>query len=198
MPAFARRLVLRSPQTMRLFTAITLPPDVVAALTALIGRLRPTARIHWSPAANLHITTKFIGEWPKERLDELSAALQALPAREPIPIEVRGLGFFPNPHAPRVFWAAVHAGPELATLAQLTDQATELLGVAAEKRPFSPHLTLARIKEPTPLQPLRQAIASLPDADFGSFTADRFHLYLSQLHPTGSVYTKLSEYSFRK
>jgi 2'-5' RNA ligase len=183
---------------MRLFTAITLPQDVIAALAELIYQLRPVARIHWSPASNLHITTKFIGEWPKERLDELTAALKALPAREPIPIAVRGLGFFPNPHSPRVFWAAVHAGPELATLARLTDQALESLGVPPEKRPFSPHLTLARITEPVPLQALRQAIASLPATDFGAFAADRFHLYLSQLNPGGSVYTKLSDYAFRK
>jgi 2'-5' RNA ligase len=183
---------------MRLFTAITLPQDVIAALTRLIDQLRPAARIHWSPASNLHITTKFIGEWPQERLGELTAALESLPAREPIPIEVRGLGFFPNPHSPRVFWAAVHAGPELAALARLTDQALERLGVPAEKRPFSPHLTLARIKEPVPLQALRQAIASLPTTDFGAFTAGRFHLYLSQLNPGGSVYTKLSDYPFRR
>jgi 2'-5' RNA ligase len=175
-----------------------LPQDVVAALTRLIEQLRPAARIHWSPAANLHITTKFIGEWPAERLDELNIALQKMAAREPIPIEVRGLGFFPNPHSPRVFWAAVHAGPELATLAQLTDQTLHALGVPAETRPFSPHLTLARIKEPVPLQALRQTIASLPSTDFGAFTADRFHLYLSQLNPKGSVYTRLSEYAFRK
>ena len=183
---------------MRLFTAITLPQDVVAALTRLIDQLRPAARIHWSPAANLHITTKFIGEWPKERLDELTVALQKIGPREPIPIEVRGLGFFPNPHAPRVFWAAVHAGPELATLARQTDEALHALGIPAETRPFSPHLTLARIKEPVPLQALRQAIANLPATDFGAFTADRFHLYLSELNPKGSVYTKLSDYSFRK
>jgi RNA 2',3'-cyclic 3'-phosphodiesterase len=183
---------------MRLFTAITLPQDVAGSLSQLIERLRPAARVHWSPASNLHLTTKFIGEWPKQRLDELNIALQRLPGREPIPIEVRGLGFFPNPHSPRVFWAAVHAGPELETLARITDQALQPLGVPAEQRPFSPHLTLARIKDPVPLQALRQAIASLPATDFGAFVADRFHLYSSQLNPGGSVYTRLSEYSFRK
>ena len=111
---------------MRLFTAIDLPDDLVATLAGVVEKLRPTAKIKWSPKENLHITTKFIGEWPKERLDELTAALKALPAREPIPIAVRGLGFFPNPHSPRVFWAAVHAGPELATLARLTDQALDV------------------------------------------------------------------------
>jgi RNA 2',3'-cyclic 3'-phosphodiesterase len=183
---------------MRLFTALDLPEDAVSKLAALVDRLRPSARIRWSPADNLHITTKFIGEWPEDRLDKLTAALNALPPREPIPIEVRGVGFYPNPHSPRIFWAAVHAGPALPGLARETEAALEKIGIAAEKRPFTPHLTLARIKEPVPLQELRQAIAALPSVEFGAFTADRFFLYLSQLRPSGSVYTRLSDFPFRK
>jgi 2'-5' RNA ligase len=183
---------------MRLFTAVDLPDEVVSTLARLIGELRPKARIKWSPADNLHITTKFIGEWPDERLDRLTAALASLGSREPIPIEVRGLGFFPNPHSPRVFWAAVHAPAALADLARETEAALERIGIAAEKRPFSPHLTLARIKEPVPLQALRQAIAELPSLEFGAFTVDRFYLYRSTLNPAGSVYTKLSDFPFGK
>jgi 2'-5' RNA ligase len=183
---------------MRLFTAIDLPDEVVAALGRLIGQLRPSARIKWSPEENLHITTKFVGEWPDEQVDALQAALASLAPREPIPIEIRGVGFFPNPHSPRVFWAAVHAPAALAELARETENALERIGVAAGNRPFSPHLTLARIKEPVPLQPLRQAVAELPSVEFGTFMADRFYLYRSKLTPAGSVYTKLSDFSFRK
>jgi 2'-5' RNA ligase len=185
-------------RVVRLFTAVDLPKDVVTALSGLIEQLRPTALIRWSPPENLHITTKFIGEWPEARLGELTAALSALPRFEPMRIEVRGLGYFPNPHAPRVFWAAVHAPAALGDLARETDRALAALGVPAEKRPFSPHLTLARIKEPVPLGALRQAIAGMPIADFGGFTADRFCLYRSTLSPSGSVYTKLSDYAFQR
>lgn len=183
---------------MRLFTAIDLPDDLVATLAGVVAKLRPTAKIKWSPKENFHITTKFIGEWPEPRLDELERALGALGPREPIPIELRGIGYFPNPHSPRIFLAAVHAPAALAELAGETDAALERLGIAAEKRPFSPHLTLARIKEPVPLQGLLQAVAALPSTDFGAFTADRFHLYQSRLNPAGSVYTKLSDFPFRK
>lgn len=183
---------------MRLFTAIDLPDGLVSTLARLIEDLRPTAKIKWSPRDNLHITTKFIGEWPEERLDDIKNALGALGAREPIPIELRGVGFLPNPHSPRVFLAAVHAPAALAELARETDAALERLGVAAEKRPFSPHLTLARIKEPASLQSLRQAVAALPSTEFGAFTADRFYLYQSRLNPAGSVYTKLSDFLFAK
>src|SRR5436190_340124 len=100
----------------------------------------------------MHITTKFIGEWPEERLGELTGALAALSARAPIPIAIRNLGFFPNPHSPRVFWAGIEAPAELANLAGATDLALAALGVASEQRAFAPHLTLARIKEPVPLQ----------------------------------------------
>jgi RNA 2',3'-cyclic 3'-phosphodiesterase len=183
---------------MRLFTAIDLPDELVSILARLVEVLRPTAKIKWSPKENFHITTKFIGEWPDERLEEVERALAAPSLPEPIPIELRGVGFLPNPHSPRVFLAAVHAPASLAELARETDQALERLGITAEKRPFSPHLTLARIKEPTSLQALRQAVAALPSTEFGAFAADRFHLYRSQLNPGGSVYTKLSDFRFAK
>ena len=179
---------------MRLFTAIDLPADVNDRLAALIGQLRPAARLKWSTAGNLHVTTKFIGEWPAERMEELLIVLRGVTGHPPIPIAVRGLGWFPNPRAPRVFWAGVEAGGPLADLARSTDQTLQRLAIAREDRPFSPHLTLARIKEPAPLDRLREAIASLPSEEFGQFVADRFCLYQSQIGPSGSVYSKLEEF----
>jgi len=179
---------------MRLFTAIDLPAAVLGNLERLLERLRPAARIHWSPPGNLHITTKFIGEWPEARRPELEAALRGVTGFEPIPIALRGLGFFPNPHAPRVFWVGIEAGSALAELARRTDQALARLGVPGETRPFTPHLTLARIKQPVPLTALQQAIARLDSLEFGRFSAESFALYLSELRPGGSVYTKLSEF----
>lgn len=178
---------------MRLFTGIDLPEEVVGNLTRLIERLRPHAQFKWTAVYNLHLTTKFIGEWPEERLQDLIAALQALGARPPIPVQVEGIGWFPNPHNPRVLWTGIKAGPELAQLAADTDEATATLGIPKETRKYSPHLTIARIKDVVPLSPIRQAIAALPEVDFGSFEADRFHLYLSKPGPSGSIYTKLAD-----
>jgi 2'-5' RNA ligase len=180
---------------MRLFTGLELPGEVVRNLEAMLARLRPAARIQWSPPANLHITTKFIGEWPAERLAELQQALAALPARPPIQVEAAKVGFFPNARAPRVFWCGIDA-PGLEALALDTDEATAALGVARENRAFSPHLTLARIKDRLDLRLLHEAIAALPRVEFGRFAAESFFLYQSQLRPTGSVYTKLAEFRF--
>jgi 2'-5' RNA ligase len=181
---------------MRLFAALDLPPEIVRSLEDLLRHLRPAARVAWSPPSNLHITTKFIGWWPDERLDELKAALAGLPPRDPIAVHLHRLGFFPNERAPRVFWCGIEA-PGLDRLAAATDRATAALGLEPEKRPFSPHLTLARIKERIDTGPLQKAIAALPSLDFGRCEARSFFLYRSELKPTGSVYTKLAEFPLR-
>ena len=153
---------------MRLFTGLDLPPDVVANLERLLRALRPTARIQWSPPANLHITTKFIGEWPEPRLAELKAALAALPRAGRDPRAHPAGGLLPESAlAARVLVRNRGARPGRAGRGH--GSATAALGVAPETRAFSPHLTLARIKERVDLQPLREAIAALPELEFGSF-----------------------------
>jgi len=182
---------------MRLFTGLDLRADVVGNLERLLAQLRPAAHIQWSAPSNLHVTTKFIGEWPEERLVELKDALGAMPSRPAIAVQIHQLGFFPNGRSPRVFWCGIEA-PGLADLATETDRATSRLGVAGEARAFLPHLTLARIKDRIDLEPLRQAMAALPSVEFGCFKARSFFLYRSQLRPTGSVYTKLAEFPLAK
>ena len=185
---------------MRLFTGLDLPPEVAGRLTDLLERLRPAAPIAWSPPQNLHITTKFIGEWPEERLEELKSALATVaeaPESQPVAVHVGGLGFYPNARSPRVFWCGIDA-PGVAELAERTEAATGRLGIRSEKRAYSPHLTLARIREQTNLRTLRQRIEPMGAADIGSFVAGSFFLYRSQLRPTGSLYTKLAEFSLTK
>ena len=182
---------------MRLFTGVDLPDDVREKLERLLMHLRPCAHLKWSPLYNLHVTLKFIGEWPEEKLPQLEAALRTVAPRGAIPAEVKGLGWFPNPHHPRVFWAGVHGGQSFSLLAKDIDVGLAPLGIAAEERAFNAHLTLARIKAPAPLQGLRSAIAALESVEFGVFDVSRFYLYRSQPGPAGSIYTKLSEYPFQ-
>ena len=176
---------------MRLFVAIDIPPEVKDSLRALLDRWKPLAKLNWSPVDNLHITTKFIGEWPEARLDEMKAGLSEVPVPGPIDIEIRGLGWFPNPRHPRVFWAGIEAGELLRDLARATEQATAKRGVPVEERPYSPHLTLARIRTPVPLHSLREAVSTHESQSFGQFRASAFYLYLS----AGGRYTRLKEFS---
>jgi 2'-5' RNA ligase len=175
---------------MRLFIAIDLSPDVRDRLAALLDQLRPLAPLRWSPVNNLHITTKFIGEWPDAKLDAMKRALSGVRSA-PFPITVRGLGWFPNEKRPHVLWAGIDGGDPLRHLARETDQAVATLGVPLEKRAYSPHLTLARLPETGAFPELRKAIADLGEPDFGSFEANVFHLYLS----AGGRYTKLADFA---
>ncbi len=181
---------------MRLFTAIELPPDMLLRLDRLMAALRPEAMIKWSPLDNLHITTKFIGEWPPSRLDDLQQQLATLNSRPPFEIEIAGLGWFPNEFSPRVFWAGVHGGAPLEDLARATETALQPLGIVPENRSFSPHLTLARIRHQVPLGQLRHRVQELGRVSLGTFTATGFALYRSEPGSNASIYRKLSEYEF--
>lgn len=179
---------------MRLFVAIDLPYEVRRNLELLLQMLRPKADIQWSPPSNLHVTTKFIGEWPEEDLDILKQALAEIPPPGEFRVDIQGLGWFPDGKNPRVFWAGIRADESLPRLARATEDACEALGIAREDRPYSPHLTLARIRRPVDLSPLRKAVETLPSDHFGRFTATQFHLYESKLRPGGSIYTKIASF----
>lgn len=180
---------------MRLFTAVDPPAEVLGNLERVLSALRPTARLRWSPVENLHLTLKFIGEWPEGRLEELRQALAGLQATTPrFSVQVTGLGFFPNVRTPQVFWAGMAPCPELKALAGRVDEALEPLGIPHENRLYSPHLTLARIGHRQPLGTLRRAIDGLESVEFGAFSPDCFYLYESRRGPGGSTYVRVGEF----
>lgn len=182
---------------MRLFTAIELPAAILQRVERLLVTLRPSAPVQWSPGQNLHITTKFIGEWPEARLSELKDALKTLTERTPFPILLQGLGWFPDAHKPRVLYLGIEGQDALTGLAHDTNTALASIGIPPEQKRYAPHLTLARIREKATLQALRAAVAREAAGGFEPFQADRFWLYRSELTPRGSIYTKLASFPLR-
>jgi len=176
---------------MRLFTAIDIPDAIASKLGAVIDRLRPKAKLSWTSVEKMHITMKFIGEWPEDRLDEMKRSLAGVRATGGIEITVRGLGWYPNPRDPHVFWAGVEAGDDLRSLAKATDQAVHAIGVPLDSREYSPHLTLARIRKRVYMGALTKEAEKLERTDFGSFRATDFYLYLSR----AGAYTKLAGFA---
>jgi RNA 2',3'-cyclic 3'-phosphodiesterase len=177
---------------MRLFTAIDLPAAMLEKIGEFLARLRPLAKLRWTPVENLHVTMKFIGEWPEGRLPEMIAALGRV-ANPPQAaslhhISVRGVGWFPDMRRPHTFWAGVDGGEPLRALAHATEQAVATLGVPVETRDYSPHLTLGRVKDKARIE---DVIAAAGAPDFGAFQASSFFLYLSE----NGKYSKLAEFS---
>ena len=182
---------------MRLFVALDLTPEVRAALVALLQKLqRAAADIRWVNPEGLHLTLKFIGEAPPEKLSPIQEALAGVTSPAPVELDFSSVGYFPNERRPRVFWVGVRASDNLAPLAAQLEAVLEPLGIPRENRPYVPHLTLGRFKSPTGLARLQQEIAQLPSTQFGRVQAEEFYLYQSQLSPRGARYTRLETFPF--
>ena len=143
------RAQARRDERVRLFVALDIPGRVREALAELSARLKKTClSARWVRLESAHITLKFIGEVPlDDRVETIREALGE-PSRGFAPIVLRfaGLGFFPNERRPRVFWAGIEAGPQLAALAAAIEAKLEPLGHSRRKARFHPHITLARFE----------------------------------------------------
>lgn len=186
--------------SVRAFIAIELPPPLHAALAAAQAALRgndaAVARaVRWVDTQAIHLTLKFLGDTPAQRLDAIGSALeQAAAARSPLTLSLARAGCFPNARQPRVLWVGL--GGELDGLAAMQaaiERAIAPLGFPAEARPFTPHLTLGRLRDdasPAARQQLGAAMLALriPAA---SFVVASVSLMRSDLRPDGAVYTRL-------
>ncbi len=182
---------------MRLFVALEIPAAVRENLAALLKSFRAISpQPRWVRAESLHVTLKFIGEMPETKLEAIRNVLDGVRSDQAVTLSFRELGFFPSEKHPRVFWVGIEASPNLKGLAGDIEGGLEKLGVAREKRPFSPHLTLARLPPPGLPVKLRAAIRENAARDFGSLRTHEFHLIESKLKPTGAEYTTLARFAF--
>jgi RNA 2',3'-cyclic 3'-phosphodiesterase len=182
---------------VRLFIAIAIPEEIRAAVAAVLQEFRAVApQAKWVRAENLHVTLKFLGETPAEKLGALQTALARVDSPQAVQLDFRGLGFFPNEKRPRVIWAGMEASANLQALVADVDQATHRLGFPLEERPFTPHLTLARFQPPGLPPKLLEASRARNTQSFGALTASHFHLVESKLKPTGAEYTTVQTFRF--
>jgi len=188
---------------MRLFVALEITSSVRENLAALIDNLRAVApQAKWVRPENLHVTLKFIGEVPDTKTAEVASILRVLCGvyqgvrSHPVNLCFRGLGFFPDDKRPRVFWVGIEASANLKGLSADIGKATEKLGIPNERRPFSPHLTLARFEPPRLPEKLTAAISQSAKRDFGSLHTREFHLIESKLKSSGAEYTTLESFAF--
>jgi 2'-5' RNA ligase len=141
------------------------------------------------------LTLKFLGEVAASHLNFLKQMLsQTADSHPPFDLQIGGLGCYPNPRAPRVIWIGIHAPPVLALLHKNIEANTVRLGYEQEERPFSPHLTIGRLRQNANSADLPKVRAALNSTQLGNIDIariDSIHLFRSDLNPGGSVYTKL-------
>ena len=132
---------------MRLFLAINLPSSIVTAIDHEVVALRAAApAVRWIPPEKWHLTVRFIGEQPLERVAAIREAIDAATARHAdAPLSIRGVGAFPNFRRARIVWIGVAPDPRLEMLHHDIESACVALGMEHEGRPFRPHVTIARV-----------------------------------------------------
>ncbi|MGE5236100.1 MAG: RNA 2',3'-cyclic phosphodiesterase [Acidobacteriota bacterium] len=177
---------------IRLFVAVDLPESVREVLRGGLGRLRrdqPSAR--WVRAEAMHITLKFLGEQGEDVVEALDVRMrEAVPALAPVAVRLGGAGFFPNPRRPRVAWVGGQA-EGLTAWAETVERCAGAVGVAPETRPFSLHLTLARLERPWGVQATEHFVVQVDKRSFPEFEAREIVLFRSELRPSGAQYTAL-------
>jgi 2'-5' RNA ligase len=186
----------------RVFIAVDISEEVRAAATQYTETLRhefPDVRVGWERPEKLHFTLKFLGNLDDARLGDLTAAVAAAAiAVEVMQLELAGTGAFPNPRNPRILWLGVYdPSSAISKLAEAVESECARVGFPRESRPFRPHLTIARVKEPHKARQLAEAHYGL---GFGPipFVVNELTIYESELRPTGSVYSKLAVFPLRK
>lgn len=189
---------------MRLFVAVEIGA-VAGRAAALAGELRkradrlaPRARITWIPADRLHITVRFIGHVDAARADAIQRELSPPLDTPPFELGFAGLGAFPRTGRPQVLWAGVSAGK--ASLQRIEQEVTARLaplGIPAEGRPYSPHLTLARVREAAGLKSAA-LFAGIEQTSLGTTRCEAITLYESRLSPAGPTYVPLRRTPLRQ
>ena len=184
---------------MRLFTAIELGDDVCARAGALVETLRrraeqsaPRARVSWVAPERMHLTLRFIGEVDDAKAESIVAAMRAPIPIAPFGVRWHRLGAFPPRGAPRVLWVGVASGSAQLTAAErAVSDRLHALGIAREDRPYSPHLTLARVREPAGLKtpPLFEGL----DGALGDTHVNAITLFRSHLSPKGPTYVAMEK-----
>jgi 2'-5' RNA ligase len=189
-------------ETIRAFIAIPLPTPLLDRLAALQRRLErqtPARSIRWVRAQGIHLTLKFLGDTPTEKLPEIKTALAAVARHVPAcTFTVEGLGCFPNLHRPRVVWVGIdEPAGRLGALQNAIEEVMTPLGYPPEKRGFSPHLTLGRMGRRASRDDAAQVgevVAGTTIEPLAEVTADRFALIRSVLKSAGAEYTTLHEF----
>ncbi|MFZ0786280.1 MAG: RNA 2',3'-cyclic phosphodiesterase [Candidatus Acidiferrales bacterium] len=179
--------------------ALDLSQAIRDALREPMAKLQPLAKnARWTRPEGMHVTLKFIGNVDAGKLDAIRAALATVRSDAPVEMRVRGMGFFPDERRPRVLWSGIEASANLAPLAADTERTLEPVGIPREERKFTPHLTLARLKDSQRLGELVHAVADMKSRDFGSTHETEFHLFESVTKPSGAEYRKIESYPFVK
>jgi 2'-5' RNA ligase len=178
----------------RLFVAIDLPEQVKKKIAGIVHRGLAGAR--WVPEEHLHLTLRFIGDADDRVFQEIKRGLARV-SGAPFSLSLKGIGHFPPRGGPRVLWVGVEGAVELSALQERIEKEIVTIGIEAERRRFSPHITVARLKD-IPHGKVEQLEEKNREFSAGPFPVDEFYLYSSVLTGEGAIHKRESIYRLGK
>jgi RNA 2',3'-cyclic 3'-phosphodiesterase len=184
------------PAKVRTFLAIRVGDEVEAAIYRLIEEVRaPNDGVAWARRDKLHVTLKFLGAAiDSARLAPLAEAIAAVGnTAAAFQVRARGIGAFPNLRRPRVLWTGLESQALIRLATQIEDAAAHL-GFERPERPWAPHLTIARIRDPHRVRSLLGRLQAANQSEFGESRVDEIALYRSHLSSNGSTYERLASF----
>ena len=181
---------------IRAFIAVELPEDLkkeLAALEMLLKNNGPPV-VKWVDPESIHITLKFLGDISTDKVEKLVTAMdEAVKGIAPFHLEVRKLGAFPAPDRPQVIWVGVKGEVDkISGLRQKIEANCEQLRFSRESRPFTPHLTLGRVRDearPNERQRLGKLLTEISFTASKTVAVTEINLLKSQLTPAGAIHT---------
>jgi 2'-5' RNA ligase len=186
-------------EQLRCFIAIELPEEIKAGLSRLQAQLKSGNQfsVKWVNPYSIHLTLKFLGNVNADMTSQITEAIkEGAQGVSPFRLEIKGLGVFPNLRRVQVIWVGISGDLEkLLQLQKGIDSALARLGFAPEGRAFTPHLTLARVRDrasPEERQKLGELIASTKFEAEYTFSVEAVSLMRSQLTREGAIYSQIS------
>ena len=184
---------------MRVFVAIPLSETLRERLRDVQERIAqdiPSGVVRWVRPEQMHLTLKFLGEITPAQVERLHRAAQSTcRGRSSFPIGVEGLGCFPNLHRPRVVWVGLRDEARLlGALQNALEGEARKVGLPAEARPFSPHLTLGRVDRRATMAEARrlgERVGEMAIGTLGLLSVSEMVIMRSDLRPHGPVYQPL-------
>jgi len=192
-------------EQVRSFIAIELPDELKLGLTQLEAQLKMSKQpwVKWVDPYSIHLTLKFLGSIAADRISEITGAMEeAVQGISPFHLEVKDLGVFPSLKRVQVAWVGISGEVDkLSQLQQHLESNLARLGFAPESRPFTPHLTLARLRNQASLderQSFGQLIATTRFEAAYTIKVDAISLIRSQLTREGAIYSRISSVRLNK
>lgn len=183
---------------MRTFIAIDFSPEIIRKIDEIINYFKsqtPEKALKWVAPQNLHLTIKFLGEVPENKIEQIKTLInQALVDVQTFEIGVDGLGMYPKPQTPRVVWLGIKGSEPLKEIHKKLNSQLQIADVRPDNRRFSPHLTIARVRrnaDKRTVQEIGQTLSKFKVDTLGKCIIDHIVLYKSDLTSKGPVYTKL-------